>query len=328
MKAVCVSKRGEPDVLVVKEVDRPTPQAGELLVEVEAAGVNFADVMQHRGTYPLRLPTPYVAGMEAVGVVAATGPDCSRFAVGDRVAALSFGGGGYAEYMVVTEDMALPVPTDRSAGELLALIIQGITAHALLGYSAGRVKEKTVLIHAAAGGVGLLATQLARQMDASRIIGIVGDDAKKAAVVEAGADMVFNRRTEDWAQRIIELDTKADVILDPVGEGIIGANLSVLAEEGCIISYGWLSGACPTVTADQAQAMLFANQTFTGFALDVLIRRHPMYVARAWDELIEALTVGRLSPTAVMRNGLARAREAHEVMASGSHEGKLCIRIK
>ncbi|MEO1657621.1 MAG: zinc-binding dehydrogenase [Pseudomonadota bacterium] len=327
MRAVVVENRGEPDVLTLTESPVPTIGSQDVLIAVEAAGVNYADLMQHRGTYPLRLPLPYVAGMEAIGRVVAAGPACQRFAVGDRVAAISFAGGAYAEHLCVPEAMAFLVPEDADAGFVLALLIQGLTAHALLSQSARLREGERALVHAAAGGVGLLSIQLASSAGAGRIIGVVGDDQKAALVKEAGADLVINRKTEDWVSRLSGEGDKVDVVLDPVGASNTAGHLAVLGDGGRIVFYGWLSGACPDLTSEQTQAMLFANQSLVGFALDALFRLQSDHVQTIWADLMQMLSNGVLKPRALMLEGLESASAAHGSLAKGDNQGKLCLKV-
>lgn len=344
MKAVIVRERGEADVMSLETHEMPRLAPGEVLVEVEAAGVNYADLMQHRGTYPLTLDLPYTPGMEAVGRVVDTAPDVSRIRVGDRVAALSFAGGAYAEYLKTVESNVFAVPDAPDdapddaldAAPVLALLIQGLTAHALLRMSARLRPGENVLVHAAAGGVGLLAVRLAKRFGAGRVFGVTGDDAKARAVRDAGADAVFNRHDPAWTEAMREMlhetphtgEAAIDIVLDPVGAAITPLNLDVLARGGRLVNYGWLSGETPHLTSGQTQAMLFANQSLTGFALDVFLRDDPGSARAAWSELMALLSSGELSPVTTTATGLRNAPDLHRALSEGTNTGKLCLRVR
>ena len=191
MKAIEVTKSGGPDVLQIVEKPRPEPGPGQILVEVKAAGINFADIMAREGMYPAAPPPPFVLGMEAAGIVAAVGEGVTNFKSGDRAAAI-VPTGGYAEYALADAATAAPVPDALGFPEATALLIQGLTAHGLLTRAVPEIKGKSVLISAAAGGVGSLAIQVAKLLGAGTVIGLASTDAKRAKVKELGADFAVD----------------------------------------------------------------------------------------------------------------------------------------
>src|SRR5918995_3341702 len=187
MKAVRVHKYGGPEVLTQEDIPIPEPKAGEARVKIEAAGVNFIDIYQRTGLYPLQ--TPFTLGMEGAGTVDAVGEGVIEVKPGDRVAYAMILG-SYAEYAVVPAAKLVPVPTNVDAKSAAALMLQGMTAHYLTRSTYPLKKGETALIHAAAGGVGLLLVQVAKQMGAT-VIGTVSTEAKAQLAKEAGADHVI-----------------------------------------------------------------------------------------------------------------------------------------
>ena len=248
MKSICVETRGGPEVLRCQHRTKPETPSDCVQLKVIAAGINFADIMQHQGTYPLRLPLPYIPGMEVVGIVEAVGADVTNLIPGERVAAISFTAGGYAEYIVVKPEQVIRVPDALGEHTILALLVQGLSAYLLLDYAAKICAGNSILIHAAAGGVGNLLVQLAKLMDARVIFGTAGTEAKRRMAEGWGVDYPIDYNEPNWHEKILEITggKGVDVILDPVGKDAIAQNLSCLAVEGRFVNYGWLSGSCPS----------------------------------------------------------------------------------
>lgn len=327
MKAIVVAERGGPNVLQLTDTPRPSPGPGEVLLRAVAAGVNYADVMQHMGTYPLKLDPPYTPGMEVVGDLIEIGPGVEGLEVGARYAVISFLAGAYAEYVVAPAKSLAPVDLSLRVEDVLALMIQGVSAYALLDHS-GRMKGgETVLVHAAAGGVGHLAVQIARLLKAKTIVGIAGGPEKQRLLKGWGIDHAIDHRSADWAQAAADAEVKADLILDPVGASAFEDNLRVLAPEGRIVSYGWLSGETPAISSARSLDMLFANQSLTGFALNVLMARHPQYVTDVMAVLTAWLADGHLKPLTGNAYALADAARAHDDLYRSRTSGKVTLTI-
>src|ERR671938_1473121 len=230
MKAIQVSEFGDPDVLEHVDVERPSPGEGEVLVEVKAAGVNYADTMHRRNQYLVETPLPFVPGFEVAGVVAEVGPNAGNTAVGERVVTI-LESGGYTEYAVVAAQNLIPIPGRVSFEEAAAIPVQGLTAYHLLETS-GMLKEgESVLVHAAAGGVGTLAVQMAKLMGASPVIATASTAEKLDLASELGADVLIDYTEEDWPQQVREATgaAGADVILEMVGGEFVQKNLECLA---------------------------------------------------------------------------------------------------
>ncbi len=243
MRAIQVSKSGGPDVLTVVELPVPLPRPNEVIVRIGAVGVNFIDVYQREGRYPL--PLPFVAGSEAAGVVDAVGADVKVLRAGDRVA---YAGvlGSYAEAAAVPADRVVRLPDAVDFPHAAAAMLQGMTAH-YLTHAAYPVKRgETALVHAAAGGVGLLLVQMVKRLGA-RVIGTAGSEEKAKIAREAGADDVILYRQQDFAAEARRLTggRGVHVVYDGVGKDTFEGDLSALRPRGYLVLYGGASGAVP-----------------------------------------------------------------------------------
>lgn len=329
MKSICVKARGGSEVLVCQDSAKPKCSPDQVLLKVTAAGINFADIMQHLGTYPLQLPLPYTPGMESIGIVEEVGAMVTTVKVGDRVAALSFAGGGYAEFITVAPDQIIYVPDEVDEHTVLALSIQGVTAHLLLSYSAKLRKGDRVLIHAAAGGVGNLLVQLSKLMGAGHVFGTAGTAAKRKLIKRQGVDYPIDYTKQDWHEDILALTEGqgVDVILDPVGDGATMQNLACLDAEGRLVSYGWLSGSCLSLNSEQCQQLLFKNQNVSGFAVNVVMERHPDIVRATLEQLFEWVETDKLKPTVSQVFALEDAAQAHAAISARKTTGKVILRM-
>ncbi|MEL7313890.1 MAG: NADPH:quinone oxidoreductase family protein, partial [Cyanobacteria bacterium J06559_3] len=317
------------NVLTYQNTPKPDYAPDRLLIKVAAAGINFADIMQHRGTYPLQLPLPYTPGMEVIGIIEGIGDDVADVTLGQRVAAISFEAGGYAEYIAVKPEQVIHVPDTVDEHTLLALLIQGLSAYLLLDYAANIRDGETVLVHAAAGGVGNLLAQLAKLMNAGSVFGTAGTDEKRAMIKRWGVDYSIDYTDPSWHETILEITNGKgiDVILDPVGEGAIAQNLACLGVEGRFVSYGWLSGRCPSLTPTQCQNLLFKNQRAIGFAVNIVIERHPDVVTNALKQLLIWVQTERLKPILGQVFPLEDAADAHAAIAARQTTGKVILRV-
>jgi NADPH2:quinone reductase len=246
MRAIRVHTPGGSDALHLDDVTVPEPGPGQALVRVEAAGVNFIDIYHRTGLYPL--PTPFTLGQEGAGVVERVGSDVASVRPAERVA-WSGTMGSYAEYIVVPADRLVSLPADVTTRQAAAALLQGMTAHYLVMTACPLRPGDTCLVHAAAGGVGLLLCQLAKRQGAT-VIGTVGADGKAAHAREAGADHVINyRTTPDVAAEVRRLTGGAGVraAYDGVGQATFSASLASLAPRGMLATFGNASGPVPAV---------------------------------------------------------------------------------
>ncbi|MEL6401574.1 MAG: NADPH:quinone oxidoreductase family protein [Cyanobacteria bacterium J06626_4] len=329
MKCIRVETRGSAEVLTCQEIPKPDCVPGSLLLKVVAAGINFADIMQHRGTYPLQLPLPYTPGMEVIGIIEAVGANVTDRRLGERVAAVSFEAGGYAEYITVRPEQAIPLPPEVDAHTALALLIQGLSAYLLLTHAAKIRSGESIMIHAAAGGVGSFLVQLAKLMHAGDVFGTAGTLEKREKIGNWGVDYPINYNEPNWHETVLEITSGKgiDVIFDSVGGDAITHNLSCLGVEGRFVSYGWLSGNYPTLTQTQCQNLLFNNQSVSGFAVNVVMERHPDIVGAALAQLFAWVQMNQLHPVLGQVFPLKDAAQAHAAIASRTTMGKVILQV-
>ncbi|MFY9527489.1 MAG: quinone oxidoreductase [Candidatus Acidiferrales bacterium] len=243
MQAMQVQKSGGPEVLTLVDLPVPKPKPNEVVVKISAAGINYIDVYLREGLYPTQLP--FVDGQEAAGIVSDAGPEVKSVKPGDRVAYTGFLG-GYAEYAAVPADRVVRIPQGITDQQAAAAMLQGMTAHYLVNSTYPLKKGETALIHAAAGGVGLLLVQMAKRTGA-RVIGTVGSEEKAKLAREAGADDVILYDREDFeaeTKRITE-GKGVHVIYDGVGKSTFDKDLNILRPRGYLVLFGMASGPVP-----------------------------------------------------------------------------------
>lgn len=327
MKVIQIHELGGPNVLRVVDVDVPTPGPGQALVKVAAAGVNYADLMQRAGTYPNPLPLPATPGFEVAGTIADLGTDVSGPAVGTRVVALLAAPGGYAEYVVVDADALVPLPGGVDDAPALALLVQGLTAHGLLTKATTVRPGERVLVHAAAGGVGSLAIQLAKLQGAGTVIATASTTEKLALAQRLGVDVGVNYGEPDWPEQVKAATNNrgADVILESAGGAVGARNLDCLAPWGRLLVYGALSQPIVSLSSEQMGRVVFANQTVTGFALPGVAERYPDFVPTTLAELFGHVVQNRLRVVAGDSFALADAARAHSAIEGRQTTGKVVL---
>ncbi|MGA5896236.1 quinone oxidoreductase family protein [Streptomyces venetus] len=319
MRAMRYERFGRPEVLVEADVPAPVAGPGETLVRVEAAGVNFGDIKQIAGEhtdgpYAPRGPLPRVPGMEVVG----------RTAAGRRVLGY-VRQGGYAEQTVVADRDLVALPEGVSAGEALAVLVQGLTAWHLLR-SVARIRPgESVVVHAAAGGTGSLVVQLAREFGAGRVIATASSDDKRAFALEAGADAAVDGDAEGYRERILDANhgRPVDIILDAVGGPVLDGALDALGYLGRLVTYGASSRQPASAIAPGRLAV--DSISVAGFWVVPLIARDGAGGA-ALAELLDLTARRRLRPLVGAEYDLARARDAHEDLLGRRTKGKLVLR--
>lgn len=323
IRAVVASEYGDADVLSVQQRERPEPATEEVLVDVAAAGVNFADVAMRRGEYPEGPTPPFVPGLEVAGAVASAGDD-TDWSAGDRVAALT-GGGGYAD--AATASVAFAVPDGLSDAEAAGFPVQGLTAHNTLhewgGLDTEDASGQRVLVHAAAGGVGSLAVQLASHVGAD-VIGTASTEAKLDFARELGLDHGIQYEDEDVAERVSAITggEGVDLVLDGVGGRAFDASVEALAPAGTIVSYGMASGSIPTVATPR---LFFENQSVVGYHLDHALGHVPERVLPAVERLSDLLSTGAVQVVVDEQFPLAEAAAAHEHVEGRESVGKVVL---
>jgi NADPH2:quinone reductase len=322
MRAIMVSENGGPDVLAIAELPDPEPGPGEVVVDVAASGVNFADITKRSGRMPE--PLPFIPGHEAAGIVSSVGSQVSGVTVGDRVGWAWPGVlGGYAERVAVPAQWIVPLPPQIDPSTAAAVLIQGLTAH-YLSHAAYPVRPgDTVLVHAAAGGVGSLLTQMVK-LRGGRVIGTVSTAAKEKIAREAGADEVIRYTEVDFAAEVARLTHGAGVaaVFDNVGRATFEGSLAALAPRGILAIYGQVSGPVPAF--ETARLIAGGSLYLTRTSLVHYVRNREELLARA-DDLFRWVTAGELTVHIWGQYPLAAARSAHHELESRHSTGKLLL---
>ncbi len=319
MKAIRVHEVGGPDVLRYEDVPVPTPGPGQVLIRVEAIGLNFIDCYFRSGLYKATLP--FTPGSEAAGTVAAVGPNVTDLRVGDRVAYAPVIG-SYAESVVVAADRLVKVPSGVDAGAAAAVMLQGMTAHYLASDTYPLKPGDTALVHAAAGGVGLLLVQVAK-MRGARVFGTVSTRDKAALAKEAGADEVILYTEQDFEAEVLRLTDKRGVnaVYDSVGRTTFDKSLSCLALRGVLALFGQSSGPVPPVDP----ARLAKNAVFlTRPGLMQYTATREEMQRRATD-VLNWVTAGRLKVRIHRTLPLKDAAEAHRLLEGRKTTGKVLL---
>ena len=321
MKAIEVAHFGGPETLQLVEKPTPEPGKGQILIEVKAAGINFADLMARQGHYPPVPSAPFVPGFEAAGVVAKVGEGVTHWKAGDRV--VSMVSNGYAEYALADAATAAPVPDTLGFAEATALLIQGITAYTLMTVAVPQIQGKSVLISAAAGGVGSLAVQIAKLLGAGTVIGLASTDEKRAKVVELGADAAIDYTQKDWAERVKEATggKGVDIYLDASGDTENGA-LKPLAKGGHWVVYGAQQTSTHGLPESEMMGMVFNGQTLRGYTL---YEATPEVTSAALKQLIAWTGTGKLKIIAKDKFPLADASKAQQAIADRRTTGKVVL---
>jgi NADPH2:quinone reductase len=325
MKAVQVSRFGGPEVLEAVEVEPPQERPGHVLIDVRTAGVNFADTHATDDTYLVPQRLPFVPGAEVVGV-ARDGDHAGR-----RVVALLAGAGGYAEQALAPADLVFGVPEGVTDAAALALVLQGTTAWHLLRTSTRLGPGESVVVHAAGGGVGSIAVQLARQWGAGRVIATASTPEKRELAVSLGAHVAVDVSSAPDAGTVRDLLREAngghavDVVLEMTGGVVFDGSLAALAPLGRLAVYGLASRTSPAPVAPVA--LMASSRTVAGFWLMHAVRR-PGGLSSAMDELFSLVRAGRLRPVVGGAFPLADARRAHEDLVARRTTGKLVLEVQ
>ncbi len=322
MKAIRVEEFGEPEVLQHVDAERPSPGEGEVLIEVKSAGVNYADTMRRRDQYVESQELPFTPGSEIAGTVAEVGDGVEDVKVGDRVVTL-LGTGGYAEYVVAPARNLIPIPDGLDFDEAAAIPLQGLTAYHVLETS-GQLKEgESVLVHAAAGGVGYLAVQIAKLMGASPVIATASTQEKLDLAQNLGADVLINYTEEDWPEKVREAteDKGADVILEMVGGDFPQKNLKCLNAFGRMVVFGAASGDRGNLVPSE---LMKKNHVVAGFYLPNIMSR-PKLFAPSLEKILGWISSGDLQLTIGARYPLDQAQEAHDALEGRKTTGKIVL---
>ncbi|MFI2363222.1 zinc-binding alcohol dehydrogenase family protein [Promicromonospora sp. NPDC019610] len=314
MRAVQVTEFGGPEVLRPVEVPEPTAGPDQVLIEVSRIGVNYADTHQVENSYQTPTRLPFVPGSEVVGRT----PD------GQRVAALLTGGGGYAERAVADAAMTFPVPDDVDDLTALAMLVQGTTAWILLRKNAHLEPGESVVVHAAAGGVGTIAVQLAKAWGAGRVVATASTTDKRMLALGLGADVAVDSRADDLRTALLDANGgRVDIVLDMVGGTTTDQSLATLAPFGRLVFYGMAGREQPRPV--ELRNLLGHSSTVAGMWLPHVFRLPGNLYGRALTELFDLARSGQIRAVAGGEHPLSDARGAHEALRSRGTVGKLLL---
>ncbi|MFG6149845.1 quinone oxidoreductase family protein [Halobacillus sp. B23F22_1] len=323
MKTVLFKQYGGPDVLETAEVERPAAQHGEVVLKITAIGVNYADTARREGAYVVPTPLPFTPGAEVTGVVEEVGEGVQEFAAGDRVVTL-IESGGYAEYVAADANSLIPLPEGLDDETAVALPLQGLTAYHLLT-TMGRIeKGETVLVHAAAGGVGSLAVQLAKYFGAGKVIATASTEEKLALALELGADHLVNYTNLNWRESVMEATNGkgVDIALEMAGGDIFHETIKCMRSFGRVVIYGVASGK----PAEMYPAGLMnRNLSVIGFFLPQIMKK-PDLVEKSLQELLALVNKSKLKLTVGGVYNLEEAAKVHELMQGRKTQGKLILK--
>jgi NADPH2:quinone reductase len=325
MKAWQVPELGEPrDVLTLAEVPDPVPGPGQVLVRVLAAAANFPDVLMCRGGYQVRPPLPYIPGIELCGEVVVAGPEVTGAAPGDRLIGgpvTGSGGGAFAELTLMNAATALPAPDGLDDAEAAAFFVTYQTGWFGLHRRARLAAGETLLVHAAAGGVGSGAVQLG-QAAGARVIGVAGGERKAEAARALGADVVIDRNAQDFVEVVKEVTDGrgADVIYDPVGGDTYARSTKCVAFEGRILVIGFAGGQIQSAALNHA---LVKNYSIVGLHWGLYQSKNPQLIRDCHAQLTAMVADGAIRPLVSERLGLDEVPAGLQRLADGGTVGRV-----
>lgn len=333
MKAVQFSTYGSPDVLVYQSVDQPQPAAGEILIKVESASVNYSDVARRSNApYPFPTPLPFIPGGEVAGVVEALGEGVDGPPVGTPVFALvGTGSNGYAQYAVTPSTQVIPIPPGVSLDQAAALPIAGTTAILIIREIANLQAGESILIQGASGGVGSYAIQIAKILGAGTVIGATSSQSKMDSVLALGADYAVDYTQDDWHEQVRQITggRGVDVILEMSGGQTFAQGLSCLAPFGRSVVYGTASGE-PLVFDEESVMRFFynpsLNQSIHVFNLGLWFGMRPQLAGQALGDLIGYVASGQVRVHVNHVLPLSKAVEAHRMLEERQTTGKIILK--
>lgn len=322
MKQVLLENYGAAQQLKLTEADIPQPSAGEVLIKVEAIGVNYSDILRRKNTYFMPTPLPYVLGAEVVGRIEEHGNEETHLEVGQRVLAILPSGGGYSEMVTANAQYCIPLPDHIDNSAATAIFVQGSTAHLILHQIAGDISAKTVLVHAGAGGVGSILIQLAKLAGAKVIATSSSSKLEKAK--SFGADAVVDYSKSGWPSKVIEANggQKVDLILEMVGGNIYEESFHCLAQMGTMIVYGSASGKKGMVHSEH---FVDESHRLLSFNLAHFIQYRMQDWQASLGAIIGLLAEGKLKIETAHSFALAEAAKAHQAIENRETTGKVVL---
>lgn len=322
MRAILCREHGGPEVMQYEELSQPKPSSGEVLIQAEAIGVNYVDTMRRSGNHPAAPIPPFTPGIELCGRVVGLGEGVTNFQEGDRVIGRCVTHGAYAEYVPVEARFTVRCPETIPAEEAAALFVNGQTAYHALVTMGGVQPGESVLITAAAGGVGTCAVQIAKILGA-RVIAAAGTSEKLDLLSSLGAEVSVNYSHNDWPEKVLDAThgRGADLILESVGGDIGNSCLSCWAAGGRLVVFGKASGKPLIVRGDE---LLFGNRTVYGLAVGTVIEDENL-MRRAMDQLQEWHSTSQLHLLIGTTYPLSEAAEAHRQLENRQTHGKVVL---
>lgn len=319
MRAMQVTEYGQP--LELRDIPKPTPSAGQVLLQIEAVGMNFGDILLVAGTYQEKPPLPFTLGMEISGTVAELGEGVSNLSVGQRVAVFA-GTGGLAEYGCFDARICVPIPDEMSAEHAAAFLIAYGTSHVALDYKADLKAGERLLVLGASGGVGLTAVELGKVMGAE-VIACARGANKLAVAKQAGADHLIDSDTDD-IREIVKSLGGADVVYDPVGGDQFKAAMRACNPEARLIPLGFASGDVPQIPAN---ILLVKNLTVIGLYWGGYARIKPSVLTDSFSQLFKWYGEGQLKPHVSNTLPLEEANDALELLRARKSTGKVVVTL-
>ena len=324
MRAVQFKEYGGPEVLEMINLETPSIAENEVLISIKAIGVNYADTARREGVYVVPTPLPYIPGSEIAGEIVNIGNKVRSFKKGDRVMAL-IESGGYADSAVIKANQIIPIPDRVTFEHAVALPLQGLSAYHILKTMGRLDKGETVLVHAAAGGVGLLAVQLAKLFGAGKVIATASTTEKLQLAKEMGADDLVNYTEDGWENKIRELTkgTGVNVALEMAGGDVFHKTLNCLAPFGRLVIYGVASGVMPKFYPSK---LMKRNQSVIGFFLPQIMKNPDLYLV-SLKELLKFAEQGEIKTTIGKTYPLEEASHVHEILQGRKTTGKLILTL-
>ncbi len=324
MKAIQFTEYGGPEVLKTIDMEKPKPGPTEVLIEIHAIGVNYADTARREGQYVVPTKLPFIPGAEIAGVVVEAGAEVTNINIGSRVVTL-IESGGYAEYAVVDSRSIIMLKEEIDFKQAVSLPLQGLSAYHILKTMGNLSKDETVLVHAAAGGVGTLAVQLAKLFGARKVIATASTDEKLELAKSLGADVCINYTKDGWHQEVLDATEGrgVDVALEMAGGDVFKNTLKCLATFGRVVIYGVASGEQAVM---HPSSLMAKNQSVIGFFLPQIMRRRELY-QRSVRELFDYLEEGKLQMIIGDTYPLEEAAKVHELMQSRKTSGKVILEV-
>lgn len=321
MKAWRVHEWCEPEQMSFEDIPVPEPGEGEIRIRNHAAALNFFDILMVQGKYQTKPPRPFTPGSEVAGIVDAIGESVTGFGVGDRVQAMA-SSGSYAEFSVAPAAKTFRIPDAMSFAEAAAMIVIYQTSYFALTHRAQVNPGEWLLVHAAAGGVGLSATQIGKALGA-RVIATAGSEDKLQFCLSQGAEHALNYRDASWVDAVKKITGRgADIIYDPVGGEVFELSTKCIAPEGRLLVIGFAGGTIPSIAANR---ILLKNMSVTGVYWGGYLEHHPEYMAEAEAALFKLYEAGQIKPIVSERFALADAVAALQALATRKTVAKVVL---